>query len=402
METVNVGVGKGKSVAVEEGKGNTSMPAKNNNPYARPFGVKCYVCGEVSHCSNECPKRKAVNVVEKDNDVVENEVCGPDGHDDYEEYKHEEYTFVVRNLMLSPQRGDKTQRHKLFRTKCIMQGSLYDLIIDCGIQENIISKDVVERLQLQTETHPIPYTIGWIKEVDGIRVHERCKVSFSIGKYNDELFCDVVDMDACHILFGHPWQYDVDAKHSGRSNLYQLEKMGIKYTLVPFTRKNQPRALQAEGRNFLTFVHDPSSLMSEWKETREVNLMVVKGEVESRDLVMLQTPVEVQTLLQKFDDVIPEDLPAGLPPMHNIQHHIDLIPGASLLNLPHYRMSPKDNEILMKKVKELLSKGNIQASMSPCAVPTLLTPKKNGSWHMWVDSREINKITIGLDFLFQG
>ena len=39
--------------------------------------------------------------------------------------------------------------------------------------------------------------------------------------------------------------------------------------------ENQPKALQAEGRNFLTIVHDPSSLMSECKETREVHLMVV-------------------------------------------------------------------------------------------------------------------------------
>ena len=49
-------------------------------------------------------------------------------------------------------------------------------------------------------------------------------MSFSIGKYNDEVYCDVVDMDACHILFGLPWKYDVDAKHLGRNNLYQLEK----------------------------------------------------------------------------------------------------------------------------------------------------------------------------------
>ena len=87
METVNVGVGKGKSVAVEGGKGNTSVPAKNNNPYASPFYVKCYRCGEVSHHSNECPKRKAVNVVEKNDDVVENEVCKPNGDDDYKEYE---------------------------------------------------------------------------------------------------------------------------------------------------------------------------------------------------------------------------------------------------------------------------------------------------------------------------
>ena len=56
---------------------------------------------------------------------------------------------------------------------------------------------------------------------------------------------------------------------------------------------NQPKALQAEGRNFLTIVHDPSSLMDECKETQAIHLMVVKGEVESRDLVVAQTLVEV-------------------------------------------------------------------------------------------------------------
>ena len=102
VENVNVGVGKGKSVAMEGGKGNTSMPAKNNNPYTKPFSVKFYRCGEIGHRSNECPKRKTVNVVEKDNDVVENKVCRPNGDDDYEEYEYEGYTCVVRKLMLSP------------------------------------------------------------------------------------------------------------------------------------------------------------------------------------------------------------------------------------------------------------------------------------------------------------
>ena len=59
----------------------------------------------------------------------------------------------------------------------------------------------------------------------------------------------------------------MDDKHSSRSNLYQLDKGEIKYIIVPFTRKNQPKALQAEGRNFLTIVHDPSSLIGECKET---------------------------------------------------------------------------------------------------------------------------------------
>ena len=93
-------------------------------------------------------------VVEKEDGVVDDEVCGCDGDNDYEEYEQEEYAYVVRKLMLSPKCGDETQCHNLFRIRCTVQGSLCDLTIDSGSQENILSKDVMEGLRLEMETHP--------------------------------------------------------------------------------------------------------------------------------------------------------------------------------------------------------------------------------------------------------
>ncbi|KAL8104850.1 hypothetical protein AgCh_028861 [Apium graveolens] len=80
-------------------------------------------------------------------------------------------------------------------------------------------------------------------------------------------------------------------------------------------------------------------------------------------------------------DVILEELP-GLPPNREIEFSIDLIPGAEPVSKAPYRMAPMEMKDLAKQLQELLDKGVIRPSVSPCGAPVLLVKKKDGSMRL--------------------
>jgi hypothetical protein len=87
---------------------------------------------------------------------------------------------------------------------------------------------VVDKLGLQTNDHPNPYKLSWLKKCNSVKVEKRFLVSFSLKKqFHDEVICDFVKMDACHLLLGRPWKFDRSTIHDGSGIVTTLQRKDI-------------------------------------------------------------------------------------------------------------------------------------------------------------------------------
>ncbi|GJU08761.1 putative reverse transcriptase domain-containing protein, partial [Tanacetum coccineum] len=98
-------------------------------------------------------------------------------------------------------------------------------------------------------------------------------------------------------------------------------------------------------------------------------------------------------IVREFLKVFPEDLP-GLPPARQVEFQIDLVPGAALVARAPYRLAPAELQDLSTQLQELSNREFIRPSSSPWGAPVLFVKKKDGSFRMCIDYRELNRLTV--------
>ncbi|GJZ02557.1 putative reverse transcriptase domain-containing protein [Tanacetum coccineum] len=84
----------------------------------------------------------------------------------------------------------------------------------------------------------------------------------------------------------------------------------------------------------------------------------------------------------------------SLPPARPVEFQFDLIPGAAPVARAPYRLAPSEMKELSEQLQELSDKGFIRPSSSPWGAPVLFVKKKDGSFRMCIDYRELNKLTV--------
>jgi hypothetical protein len=97
-------------------------------------------------------------------------------------------------------------------------------------------------------------------------------------------------------------------------------------------------------------------------------------------------------VMEEYQDIFTS--PVGVPLHCQVKHPINMTPSVLLPNGPIYRRSILENDEIKRQIQELLQKGHIQPSSSPCGSLIMLVQKKDGTWRLCIDYRALNKITV--------
>ncbi|XP_074278627.1 uncharacterized protein LOC141602223 [Silene latifolia] len=237
---------------------------------------RCFKCQGYGDIANECPQKRALTAQELRNIVLafvqtEQSTELSDIEEDKEEgvaYDvdplSEEECLVIRNLHVETTPVEAEQREQIFHTRCKVHSKICNLIIDSGSCTNVVSKELVDELKLQTKNHNKPYKLHWLNGDNGIQVRKQALVSLSLGPYNDDIWCNVIPMSVCHILFGRPWQFDRKVEHDGRTNIYSVNKGKTTFNLKPLSPNKIKELKSKKGSLFM--------------KAREVEEVLARGE----------------------------------------------------------------------------------------------------------------------------
>ncbi|GJU06558.1 hypothetical protein Tco_1122988 [Tanacetum coccineum] len=167
-------------------------------------------------------------------------------------------------------------------------------------------------------------------------------------------------------------------------------------------QQQQQNKRQNKAHAYIAGNSDRNSLAPGLNSVFQVYITIMKKYMEKGFPIFLAhvTTKEIEDKSEKkrLEDVpivqdFPEDLP-GLPPTRQVEFQIDLVPGAAPVARAPYRLAPSEMKELSEQLKELSDKGFIRPSSSPWGAPVLFVKKKDGSFRMCIDYRELNKLTV--------
>nr|GEV27584.1 hypothetical protein [Tanacetum cinerariifolium] len=328
----------------------------NNNNMVQNTGT-CFECGELGHFKKNCPKLK--------NNGNANENDGAQGK-----------AYVLGG-------GDFNPESNTVTGMLLLNNHYASILLDTGAGRSFVSTPFSALLIIAPTALDNHYDVELAEgKIIGVNTILRgCTLDFLNHSFNiDRMpvppgsFDDIIGMD---------WLREYHAIIVCDEKIICVP-FGNKTLIFQGKRNDQVHKLQL---NIISCVKAQKYLSKGCDVfLAHVTTKEAKYKLEGKQL-------EDVPIVRDFLEVFPKDLP-GIPPARQVEFQIDLVPGATLVARAPYRLAPSEMKELADQLQEFSDKGFIRPISLPWGAPVLFVKKKDGSFWMCIDYRELNKLTV--------
>ncbi|KAD4385578.1 hypothetical protein E3N88_25747 [Mikania micrantha] len=320
-----------------------------NNCRSNPTPRACYGCGSPDHMLNVCPKRP------QGPGTVNNPPRG-------------------RAFVMGAQ--EAREDNNVVTGMFLVNNHFASILFDTGADKSFISTKfehvVNQKSTPLTEIYTIELANG--KLLTARKILKGCVLSYDGHSFYLDLI--PIQLGSFDVVIGMDWL----SKHQAEIQCH------LKIVRVPLPNGG---ALEIQGEIASRKLHLISAMKARKYLKKECQAFLAHIKVKDQE----EKKIGDIPIVRDFPEVFPDELP-GLPPVRQVEFRIDLIPGAAPIAKTPYRLAPSEMQELSSQLQELLDQGFIRPSFSPWGAPILFVKKKDGSFRMCIDYRELNKVTI--------
>ncbi|GJW86555.1 putative reverse transcriptase domain-containing protein [Tanacetum coccineum] len=354
---------KFKKISHLAGDCRSSGPNGNNNNRGNSGTTQnagtCYECGVQGHFKKDCSKLKNKN-------------HGNQGGNDNAPAK----VYVVGNAGTNPDSNVVTGTF-------LLNNCYASILFDTGADRSFVSTTFSSLIDITPTTLDHYYDVELADgKIIGINTIIRgCTLNFLDHPFNINLM--PVELGNFDVIVGMDWLAKYNAVIDCAEKIVRIP-WGNETLIIHGDESNQGNETRL---NIISCTKTHKYLL---KGHHVFLAHVITKEIEDKSG---EKRLEDVPIVRDFPEVFPEDL-LGLPPTRQVEFQIDLVPGAAPVARAPYRLAPSEMKELSEQLQELSDKGFIRPSSSPWGAPVLFVKKKDGSFRMCIDYRELNKLTM--------